>query len=498
MFQSLGSRRKEVSVWPVSESQAQSKRCLNPRTVFAQPPGGPVSKKCHASALEKLCQQLEITNYANIIENFDNTDPLENLSQGLAKDLRESEILTETEYKEAKFRWMKGSKFVNDKNAVIEEVEVLKTELGQLASQQYQTNASVLQNMTLAASRVNKITEARSKITKSLSILKKKLKIWKRQVTKRLSSLKNDPKEVHLEASNLGKPWWLAMNELKMKFDQGEVGKLKKHAGREVTMCGFNLDFYQCVQNLMYYHRVSGSECINIKEVMSVVKVPSSSTKRVISAMKEHLPVAIFYYYGQTILLDCETLNNDKSLLLKVISLQRTPPNKMLTNPKVPRDDWSTGKTIKKPRQMYHEKHLTVFQKVQNLIITGGVGGGEHSGIGADRRRRTELGMASINVPQILRQVKPLLAPGELLPSESTVRSWLTAPNKNRRYAKMYYKNLIPVKVPRKENTRPIGGDSHPDSHQAAGLVKFAREFSSLHSTHFNCWSNDDKVRFFK
>ena len=81
------------------------------------------------SALGKLCQQLEIQNYKILVANFDANDPIEILSKDMASDLKENELLTKREYKEARYRWLKGSKFLTAKNAVAEEMDHLKFEL---------------------------------------------------------------------------------------------------------------------------------------------------------------------------------------------------------------------------------------------------------------------------------------------------------------------------------------------------------------------------------
>ena len=81
--------------------------------------------------------------------------------------------------------------------------------------------------------------------------------------------MNNGPKGVTLEANNLGKTWWKAEEELRELFEQEGSRKTKKHVGREVTVSGFNFNFYFSVKNLMYYYRVTGSECVPIEVIMS-------------------------------------------------------------------------------------------------------------------------------------------------------------------------------------------------------------------------------------
>ena len=86
----------------------------------------------------------------------------------------------------------------------------------------------------------------------------------------------------------------------------------------------------------VYYYRVTGSECVPIEVIMSAAPDASGhSTKRLIAAKTKHLPVACFHYFGKVLLLDCEALNSDKSLLVKIISLQKLPPKKLWSNPRV-------------------------------------------------------------------------------------------------------------------------------------------------------------------
>lgn len=451
------------------------------------------------SKLKSLALTLKITN-TGLLNQWPATDPINIASATLETKLKSFSAYEREEANTVKFR-KNASKAKNNKEAFERSKYKLKKTIGELSEKLKERDEMAGDNdldvetmqakMTIVKAIDVKKKEALSLITEVEQNMKKvKRYLDQRKSNKNLDMTKNDTPV--LETFSTDRTWWSSLEKIQKKFreavDKTVNEENHKHANRDMTISGFNEEFYVRTSNIFNYHRSIGSEFVPVELIMSENKVPKARKAAMLNALKVNLPVSQFMYKGSSYVLDNEHIDSNPDIIVKIMSLEEVITDQFLSNS----SRKEAKKRHKRKRTAFHEKYPTVLEKAKIIIEQGN--SETHPGVEADSRRRTDLGFCSITIPLLRKRLSEVLNSHEKMPSLRTLRYWMTAPKKNSRTSRKYH-NLIPARVPIKKNTRVMGGVNHEDAHSAAAYVRHLREFGEKHKDHVNVWSCDDKVR---
>ena len=178
---------------------------------------------------------------------------------------------------------------------------------------------------------------------------------------------------------------------------------------------GFRMDVYKRVSDHFTFLRISQSEYTTLKEVAEALGLPKEMRRRLLEAMTRHLPVSQLSLHGKQVLLDSSRLRDEPEFLIKVCLLEK---EKRVLRSAV--KDSRRGaphrrkkRTLEQRRQAVRAKHGVVLEKAKEIVETGV---GNHGGVEADLRRRSELGMASITIPELHKKLIASVEPGTKVP----------------------------------------------------------------------------------
>ena len=273
-------------------------------------------------------------------------------------------------------------------------------------------NIQALQAMAL------EVATAEKDVVSSVKKLQKLGKVHKKELSKRLST--NQGERCPLQISNYNLPWWRALAEVESMFEakRREVGR--NHLNNQNHLVsGFRMDVYKRVSDHFTFLRISQSEYTTLKEVAEALGLPKEMRRRLLEAMTRHLPVSQLSLHGKQVLLDSSRLRDEPEFLIKVCLLEKEkrvlrsaeevntrggPRRRKLTRRK---------RTLEQRREAARAKHGVVLEKAKEIVETGV---GNHGGVEADLRRRSELGMASITIPELHKKLIASVEPGTKVP----------------------------------------------------------------------------------
>ena len=446
--------------------------------------------------LALLCESLSMPGGSLLKDRYTSANIMNLMAAGLPKLITATNSMAVQEDNIVKFR-KRISRFKEVKRGYTETEVKLKESLKHLVDLHKEKSAigqvDTETEMEEMIQIIGEIKTAGSKVEENIRALRKSLKPFRRELKKRLGKHVN--REICMTTLEMGRTvdWWQAMLELQDKFEVSEQAFDASHNNKdgEPEVMGLNWNTYQRVEAFLKYRTACSNDYTKLSDIAAACNVPQPLKPKLRKAMLEHLPVSELVFGNNHVILDTQKLRSDPELLVKVIGLLKTRVKRVINMTKTTRQKVQRGGPRKeRPARRFETKHPDTLRLVRDLVETGL---GDHSGLEADLRRQTELGMASIRVPQIRAKLQEMKV--YPLPSHSTIRRWMTAPNANVKAAGRY-KGIIPARVPHKKNNRPIGGGHHPDSHTCAATVKLVAEWATKHQEHILFLSVDDKVRY--
>ena len=446
-----------------------------------------------SDSLADLCEALVVPKSFLMTRNYKQGSILDHLSKGAPQLVREVTKLRKLH----KTHFQKGSQFGQnwkEFDVVIAGTRVALNTLCKLLGEEVPDQGSPVANIQALQARALELATAEEDVVSSVKKVQKLGKVHKKELSKRLSN--NQGERCPLQISNYNLPWWRALAEVESMFEakRREVGR--NHLNNQNHLVsGFRMDVYKRVSDHFTFLRISQSEYTTLKEVAEALGLPKEMRRRLLEAMTRHLPVSQLSLHGKQVLLDSSRLRDEPEFLIKVCLLEKE--KRVLRSAEEvntrggPHRVRRKKRTLEQRREAARAKHGVVLEKAKEIVETGV---GNHGGVEADLRRRSELGMASITIPELHKKLIASVEPGTKVPGKVVLRRWMVAPSAHRKEGSRYL-GLIPARVPHKVNTRAIGGSSHPDSHGAAAMVKMTREWASRHSEYVMVVSADDKAK---
>ena len=341
---------------------------------------------------------------------------------------------------------------------VIAGTRVALNTLCNLLGEEVPDQGSPVANIQALQARALELATAEEDVVSSVKKVQKLGKVHKKELSKRLSMSTNQGERCPLQISNYNLPWWRALAEVDSMFEakRREVGR--NHLNNQNHLVsGFRMDVYKRVSDHFTFLRISQSEYTTLKEVAEALGLPKEMRRRLLEAMTRHLPVSQLSLHGKQVLLDSSRLRDEPEFLIKVCLLEKE--KRVLRSAEEvntrggPHRVRRKKRTLEQRREAARAKHGVVLEKAKEIVETGV---GNHGGVEADLRRRSELGMASITIPELHKKLVASVEPGTKVPCKTILRRWMVAPSASRKEASSYL-GLIPARVPHKVNTRAIG-----------------------------------------
>ena len=418
----------------------------------------PVQMKGKAMQLALLAEAIGVNRGGELGSKFTSYDQINRAVGGMAKDVEELDALGRQANEGTSGREWIQSKIKTHRAGY----DRCKDRLGENLSQLLdiivekediqKSDKGLMEKMKLDLALQPRLLEAIKASLKSAELLKEAMRTWRRTVKRKLGNSYGEVVECYLEPNRLGLDWVAALEEVDKKL-QLEPDSRQKNPLRERKVSGFTLLFYMRVYDYFSFQRREGSDFVDTTQLMMALQVPASMTKQAVAAIKAHLPVSKLHFgRGEVVLIDNQRMLEDPALVAKVITLESLKPKniKVLRATVMLKLNESSGKAKTDKRKQFHQKHPRVLELVRELVA----GSGDDE-IAADPRRRNDLGLASVHIPDILKKLKSLLPVGHPVPGFTLLRQWMTAPTQGNKYSAKY-KNLILARVPHKVLSIPF------------------------------------------
>ena len=411
-----------------------------------------VPMKGKAMQLALLAETIGVDRGGELGSKFTSNDQINRAVGGMAKEVEELDVLGRQAKEGTSGRMWTQSKvkthragYNRCKNTLGENLSQLLVIIEEKEDLQ-KSDKGLMERMKLDLALQPRLLEAIKASLKSVELLKGAMKTWKRTVKRKMASRYGEVVECQLEPNRLGLDWVAALEEVDRKL-QLEPDSRQRNPHRERKLAGFTLLFYMKVYDYFSFKNREGSDFVDTTQLMMALQLPASMTKQVVAAIKAHLPVSKLHFgRGEVVLIDNQRMLEDPALVAKVITLESLKPKniKVIRATVVRRSKEAPGSRRYPARKRFHELYPDILEAVRELVA----GSGDKE-IAADPRRKNELGLARVAIPDILKKLKSLYPVGHRLPGRTLVRQWMTAPTQSNKYSEKYL-NLIPARIPQK------------------------------------------------
>ena len=372
----INQNRKTTSSKPVSES---TKR-----------------KRCAENILE-LADSLGIENYQDVKEAFQSEEDLPYYDLG--KRFQKIQDMEEQLLKGSKGKGWKISKFKDARKTfhqLRDEVRSKLTEIGALMKPEVTPGVSRIEEWTRMGPRIARSSDLKRELLDLLPEVRNASRDWKHKLDKRKLEVEVEADRLRdrMEVSNFSLSWWEAMAAVENKFNEAGDKAITSRMYNTVTIGGFQKEVYRQAADYFTFLRVTGSEFAKLGALMDALNLPSSSSKKLLGALKQHLPVAELRINGRRLLVDCDLLRRCPELIIRLtLVLQAQPERKVKV---IEKSTASLARNMRANKRntgkAFHKKFPGSLEVAKSLVMTG-VAGDEEATV-ADPKRRSELGMA--------------------------------------------------------------------------------------------------------
>ena len=285
-------------------------------------------------------------------------------------------------------RHSRFSKVWREYEESFQEVSEAMTLLSQLLTAKT-PNLGFAANMQETIRRAHKVNAAETRVVVGIGKLRKAITAHKRELAKRLSQTRSNPRAPSLDVSNFSLEWWQAMDRVHRKFEEKYKEMTTHNQSREIFVSGFDWNTFKTVHDHFIFLTYTRQEFTTITELCNILCLPGAMKPKLLRAVKDHLPIAELNTHGQTVLLDSARIRADPSLLIKLSVLKEVVKKRVLRS-HVTLKCLGKKQTRRKPtederRKKAEKKYKDVLPLAQQLVETGL---NQHGGIEADLRRR--------------------------------------------------------------------------------------------------------------
>ena len=231
-----------------------------------------------------------------------------------------------------------------------------------------------------------------------------------------------------------------------------------------------------------------GHEYCKVEDLLEHLQKQSKDKLYVLKTLISNLPIVwVRFANNQDILIDGETLYTSPSMLFILMHMQKKADRNSRPSQKVEKKKGTRHSRHGSGRPSFVARNPEILPAVKNYA--------ENSGVGAQTRRRSEVGAFGFTMPDVQKFVRNKFYSEnpESAPSLSTVRRWFCAAFNNRKASK-FYKGLITARPGLKRNDGTVG-EPHEHRKHCFTEVKIAREFGAKHQEECIVLSCDDKCK---
>ena len=319
------------------------------------------------------------------------------------------------------------------------------------------------------------ISEGKQQLSKVLDRLYNCLEEMNRKLKKRMSHIKvakTSAGKLKIVSKNSDKNWEECIEKIE---EQGE------------GLYNFKVEDFEQAQHYFDWLGRNGHEFCYTENVLKRLNKPNEQKKFVERVLVEKMPVVKLILRGKkSVLVDADTLFSSPRLICDLMKMSKKEEGCSEPAPPV----MSRLEKKRKPgsgRTAFHKKRPDIVEAIKVFA--------SNTGVGAQIRRRSEVGSMGFNISDVKEFVTDKFFPDnpKKAPGESTLRRLFCASHKNHKAAKRY-KGLIKAKPCRKRNDATVGS-AHEHRRHCFTMVKIAREFASKHFEEVVCNSADDKCK---